>query len=217
MITINLAIVCNIWNKHRGKKAVKSFYQSASAWFCCNNKKLQNLSDLEPQRFISRLSLMSAVALILSIIHKERIAPICDITELMAEGKEKWQNHIMALEDAQQMTMPFSYIFHSKTRGHAYYQLISEKGVVKCGNYDKIYHSSYCKGFWIRIAEMWLYPGHVWDRIADKSEDVRERGQELLQCALPLPDTIGPHLLNEQNLNSPPCPPFLCMYHSLAL
>lgn len=42
---------------------------------------------------------MLAVALILSIIHKERIAPTCDITELMAIGIEKWQNHIMALED----------------------------------------------------------------------------------------------------------------------
>lgn len=50
----------------------------------------------------------------------------------------------------------------------------------------------------------WTYLGHVWDRIADKSEDVRERGQEWLQCVLPLPDTTGPHLLNEQNLDSLP-------------
>lgn len=29
----------------------------------------------------------------------ERIVPICDIAGFVREGKEKWQNHMMALED----------------------------------------------------------------------------------------------------------------------
>lgn len=35
----------------------------------------------------------------MSATHTERTAPICDVTGLMAERKETWQNHMMALED----------------------------------------------------------------------------------------------------------------------
>lgn len=37
-------------------------------------------------------------------------SPICDITGFMAEGKEKWQNHMVALQDPV-FSMSFSHTF----------------------------------------------------------------------------------------------------------
>lgn len=82
---------------------------SASIRFGCKNKKLQNLTGFKPHNLL-RLD----VALVNTVCHPYRKkTPICDITGLMAVGKEKWQNPKVVLEDsAQQQHISFSHAFH---------------------------------------------------------------------------------------------------------